>query len=388
MNANTLHNETNDVFCANPFLHLIVETDGRMSFCCLASRSPDDQNINTHSVEQAWQDPVRLSVIDSIKKGEPNPACNLCWKTESLGSVSHRHNVNKRYLLNKNNFSKFLPQITPGETFVDMEIQHTNICNLKCGMCYEKNTHSLAAENRQLGISNSQSVYNWNIAKVTDKISDTKWLNIRGGEPLINQELQDQVNLWIDQGLLDNTTLCITTNATKIDRWWTTLERIPKLQIMASVDGFGDVYNYLRYPGNWDITSNNILDLQKIAPVSILCTVQNMNIFSVHKLIEWADQYKIPVDLYPLDNPEIYRTTNLPQGLLDSSVQRLENLDLIQQTTAEQVKGIVQYLKSYDSNMTNWEAFWNMTYMRESIRGNNILDAFPELSNYTRPRLS
>ena len=56
MNANTLHNETNDVFCANPFLHLIVETDGRMSFCCLAGRSPDDQNINdfddNNSLEQ------------------------------------------------------------------------------------------------------------------------------------------------------------------------------------------------------------------------------------------------------------------------------------------------------------------------------------------------
>ena len=123
--------------------------------------------------------------------------------------------VKKFNLLNQNNFTKFLPQLTSGDTFVDIEIQHTNICNLKCGMCYEKNTHSLAAENRQLGISNSQLVYNWDIAKVTNKISDTKWLNIRGGEPLINQELQDQVNLWIEEGLLDNTTLCITTNATK-----------------------------------------------------------------------------------------------------------------------------------------------------------------------------
>ena len=213
MNANTLHNETNDVFCANPFLHLIVETDGRMSFCCLASRSANDQNINTNSVEQAWQDPVRLSVIDSINKGEQNPACKFCWQTELLGSESHRQSVNNRYLLNQANFTKFLPQITSGNTFVDIEIQHTNICNLKCGMCYEKNTHSLAAENRQLGIVNEQTRYDWDITKITDKISDTKWLNIRGGEPLINPSLQGQVNLWLDQGLLDNTIICITTKA-------------------------------------------------------------------------------------------------------------------------------------------------------------------------------
>jgi molybdenum cofactor biosynthesis enzyme MoaA len=378
---------TNDTFCINPFLHLLVETDGRMSFCCMASRTAADQNINTHEVDDAWQDPVRNSVIDSINKGERNPACQRCWHTEDIGAISHRYGVNNRYLLNQGNFKKFLPMITPGETFLDIEIHHTNICNLKCGMCFEKNSHSLAAENRQLGISNDQTIYNWDIKKTSDKICNTKWLTIRGGEPLINRELREEVELWIDQGLLDNTTLCIVTNATKIDLWWDTLNRVPNLQFMVSVDGYGEIYNYLRFPGNWDTTSANILKLQSIAPVVIHSVVQNMNIFNLYKLIEWAETNTIPVNLDPIAIPKIYNTTNLPQGLLDSGLEKLKSIDIRNKITRDQVSGIVKYIETHPSKMDLWEDFWHMTYMRQSIRKNNILDAFPEISNYERPRV-
>jgi molybdenum cofactor biosynthesis enzyme MoaA len=380
-----------DVFCINPFVHLLVETNGRTTFCCTVARAPTDQNINTHEVDDAWHDPVRKSVIESIHRGEQNPACRFCWRTESLGAVSHRQIVNKRFFVNQSNYKKFLPLITPGETFVDMEIQHTNICNLKCGMCSEKSTHSLAAENRRLGITERRSdnltVYDWDIKKISHKISQTKWFTIRGGEPLINEHLKDQVNQWIDEGLLDNTTVCIVTNATKIDSWLHTLERIPKLQFMVSADGVSEVYNYIRFPGDWDTTSANILKLQTIAPVMINCVVQNVNIFSLDKLIEWADKNKIPIDLYPIDNPRIYRTMNLPQGLLDSSLNKLEQLNPTQKRSRDQLNGIIQYLKSHTSDMELWDEFWHMTYMRQSIRKNSILDVFPELSNYERPRL-
>jgi sulfatase maturation enzyme AslB (radical SAM superfamily) len=378
---------TNDTFCINPHAHLLVETDGRMAFCCLFQRSTQDLNINKHTLDQFRADTTRAQVQQALNTGVRHPGCRECWSREALGSVSHRQVSNDRYNINSGNWRKFLPYIVTGDQLLDLEIQHTNTCNLKCYMCFDKNSHSLLAENRTLGLTSESTQYNWDLDIINDQILASKYLNIRGGEPLINESLRLKVEEWLDQGYLDNTRVVITTNCTEVDRWWPTLERIPDLQIMASVDGLGPVYDYLRFPGNWEQTSNNIQRLHALTPVTINTVVQNVNIFGLDQLIRWADDQNISMTLCSIDNPQIYRITNLPQGLLDSSLERLLALDVQNRLTREQLLGITTYLTNSLSDMSQWNDFWHMIYRRQGIRHNNVLDVFPELSNYERPRI-
>jgi hypothetical protein len=72
---------------------------------------------------------------------------------------------------------------------------------------------------------------------------------------------------------------------------------------------------------------------------------------------------------------------------LDSSLERLLALDVQNRLTREQLLGITTYLTNSLSDMSQWNDFWHMIYRRQGIRHNNVLDVFPELSNYERPRI-
>jgi sulfatase maturation enzyme AslB (radical SAM superfamily) len=353
----------------------------------MAKRTPDDMNINTHSIEDFITSDFRKSVQQDLTNGTRHKTCSKCWHDESLGKRSYRQSCNSKYKVNTTNWEKFYKFINPDNKFIDIEIQHTNICNLKCYMCFNKNSHSLQNENLRLGLIKHKTEYNFPLDSIDDLISDSKYITIRGGEPLINIPLMDKVEQWLNRGWLDNTKLIVVSNCTDISRWLPTLERIPNLQIMASIDGYGDVYNYLRFPGNWDVTSSNILQLNKFCKVIIHSVVQNVNVFTIDQLIEWSESNEIPIEFYPIEDPPIYNTLNLPQGLLDASIEKLSKLEIKSSYTQTSLQNLTNYLKSNSSDMTHWEDFWHMIYKRQSVRKNNVLDVFQELSNYERPRI-
>lgn len=373
-----------DTFCVRPLTHLYVGTDGQYRLCC-ASEDSYLSNAKTDEVDAWWNSEYLKDVRKNLLNGIRIPECNRCWRNEDAGIRSHRLRSNREYLVNANNYKKFLSQLNPNNKIIDLELHHTNLCNLKCLMCYEGASSQFGNENLKLGFDYNRQIYNWPLERVEELLaSGLHVLNIIGGEPLINTELYNLIESCYNKGYLKNTLLHITTNCTRIDKWHDLLAKIPSLRIMASVDGFDDVYEYIRFGADWNVVSENILKLQKISNLMVNSVVQNLNILNIHKLIEWTELHNIALELCIIDRPNYYRINNFPQPLLDSALENVNNIKVKNKCSLETTEILINFLKSHKSNMTLWKEFWNEINLRQSIRKNNILHVIPELKDYQK----
>jgi len=370
-----------DTFCVKPLTHLYVSTTGQYGLCCKSNDSYK-ANANTTTVDDWWNSNYVKRIREDMANGIRVPECQFCWKMEDNGitNMSMRQKSNQEYVVNKDNYKKFLG---PERRILDLEIQHTNLCNLKCLMCYQGASSQIGAEDIRLGIAYDRTLYNWPLERVDELLaSGLHVLNIRGGEPLINDELYKLVETCYNKGYLDKTTLHITTNCTRIEKWYDLLTDIPNVRIMASVDGTGGVYNYIRFNSDWEVVQENMLMLSKISNLTAHSVAQNLNILNIHKLINWTVTNNISYDATAIEHPSYYRITNFPQKLLDQAYENINTCEVKNKITQRSKEDLLNYLKHQKSDMSEWNKFWEEILKRQSIRKNNILDVIPELTNH------
>lgn len=364
-----------DHFCPVPFGHGMVDTRGFYHTCCL-NYTPDlyAQNIRqvdyTHWQKNEYLDQVRQSFL----RGEKHPGCNRCWITEERGEDSYRQRVLKEY--------KILGIDKTSRKIVNAEIQVGNLCNLSCMMCNEYASSALLAENKRLGISQlDQKTLTWDDAawnnlQILLESPDLKVLNIRGGEPFYNKRFLESIEqMPIDRcrGIV----LHLTTNGTVWnDRWKKALSRFKLVRLMFSLDGTGDLYEYIRYPASWTEVESNIIEMQSLPNVNAMvhCTVQNLNIHALNSLIDWCNKNQIYLEFEQLYNPPYLRLYNLPEHL---KTRALESLQQARLTTLDShiIKSITSYIKLLKDNEFDpslWEEFIKKVSIRDQHRNRNF----------------
>jgi hypothetical protein len=136
---------------------------------------------------EQWKNSTYFQEVkNNFIQGKKHPGCENCWQIESLGQQSYRQMVSNDY--------KFFKIDTGFDKLVNVEINLSNLCNLKCLMCNEKSSSAILAENQKLGINlHEQKDFAW-----TDRAYDhlqqilknkPAIISIVGGEPLYNKEL-------------------------------------------------------------------------------------------------------------------------------------------------------------------------------------------------------
>ena len=86
------------------------------------------------------------------------------------------------------------------------------------------------------------------------------------------------------------------------------LEKIKKFKdvhLNVSCDGYGKVYDYVRYPFNWDKFAERINDIKKSGVgASITAVPQMYNIENVDQLQKWGNQVGIEISLNNILQPQ------------------------------------------------------------------------------------
>jgi MoaA/NifB/PqqE/SkfB family radical SAM enzyme len=272
----------NKSFCIKPWVHACIRTNGNITLCCQSSEIPQ-HNLKTSSIDEWWTSNFLSEIRTKILNGEEVSSCVACYEIEKNGSVSLRQKSNQEYKIFEQYAKKTLDYYKyPHEQPIELELQLTNLCNLKCLMCKEEDSSSFAVENKKLKISvidqNDYKVDEVEIKQIKEWIKTSpKLINVRGGEPFIVPEIKELLKWAIDHKLLENTEVHITTNGTSLDNEWETIVRsLPKLRIMVSIDAKGKLNDYIRYGSNWDIIVTNLQILGSIPYIklSIHATVQ------------------------------------------------------------------------------------------------------------------
>ena len=285
----------NKIFCNAPFTNLRIEnrTDRSVIFkpCCVYQAQKPIPSLNDFLVGNEMEDLRRNKLSDTV----PNVGCINCSVPESMGLTSIR-----KQLLNQ-------PWASADRKTYTLEIFFGNTCNLGCAMCSAELSSYAAEERYQAGIMPVRLSVADNIQTALDTIDqlpDLKSVTFIGGEFFLakrNVEILDKI-------IQRNIQCVITTNATVLaEPLLQKLQQIQDLQIGISSDGTEDVYNFMRYPADWDTLNCNINTLKQRIPWADYCVravAQPLNIQNFHELFEWANKKMLPVYYQVLVTPE------------------------------------------------------------------------------------
>ena len=312
---------------------------------------------------------------------------------EENQQTSHRQVYNKYYHIKNNQSNEYYKKIIKSlkvenlEKPLYAEIHVSNLCNLKCLTCNERDSSMFHAENKILGISNAPTIdytkFVVNTSNTVEEIIHPKllFLDIRGGETLMVPEVKKVLNN-ISDDIAKNITLKIQTNGTILpDPTWTNIfKKFKNTKINVSIDAYSNDNTYVRYPSNWQKILKTIEYFEKQNIKFIINTVvSNINILVLDKLLAWVTEKQYTNYLYTLIGPSFYQPTNLPKKLLKLAGDRLSNLKNIN-TSTQQLINLCYNTSNF--NEKKWQKFCKEIHMRDKHRNNNIVNILPELERF------
>ncbi len=309
-------------FCILPFIHLATSTDGTCRLCCKVSKydtinKPDGTpyNVNVDSIEQIWNSEHYQQVRQRVLEDEQLPECATCWREETTfySEWDNRHShefPSKRRKENQKWLHKPRTKINePWEDIIDnpriryFDIRLSNLCNLKCRMCWPHFSSQIVKEQQHFaskGLPTHYTRYD-----ITEWDTDTLWKSISdnivhieeiafvGGEPTLHDEIYDLCDRMIQLDIAKNTRLKITTNLTNIQpRFLELFKNFKNIIINGSIDAVGPVNEYIRHPSDWEPIDRNIdtlLGMKELAHLSLTLTpvIQIYNIFNMGDITRW-----------------------------------------------------------------------------------------------------
>jgi sulfatase maturation enzyme AslB (radical SAM superfamily) len=216
-------------------------------------------------------------------QGEKPKECELCWKMERVGHRSRRQSAIDFFNIPEPDYEVKLESIDNSATWA---------CNLACVICSPNNSSTWATElkldKQQLENIGRRFQKDNNIFENFD-FTTVKKIHFNGGEPLLNDHQIDLLDRLAEQDLLKNVFISYNTNGTVypsnriIDVW----KQARLVKLFFSIDAVGPAFEYIRYPGQWDQTVNNLLTMKKELPSNVMF---GFNVaVGAHNLLEVAD---------------------------------------------------------------------------------------------------
>ena len=290
-----------------PYMHIYGSAGGDMVPCCEAQEIP--LNNPGESALESWNNDNYKELRRALANDERPERCAVCWHNEDSGIVSNRQQWEH------DNWNTFADKISVNDDYSVnnppywVELKVSNFCNLKCIMC---STHSSYKRVADLDILKKYQAdgYETRLLRPTDLFASlNEWpelwdhvhtLQFTGGEPIINKEHYDLLE-GIPPEAKKRIRLRYASNLSYIKfkkydliKIWNEFKHV---NIKVSMDGVGDVYNYIRQDGDWDTVYANMMALNNEPGIDVAAgiTVQAHNIYQMPEFFQfWKDS---PVDL-------------------------------------------------------------------------------------------
>ena len=234
-----------------------------------------------------------------------------------------------------------------------------------------------------------------------DKILDTinKSVNLTsiymlGGEPLVSDFHDEIVDLLINTGRASKITLHYNTNL-QIDaeRKLAVWEKFCCIDLSISIDGHGDTYEYIRWPGVWNKLYKNIqlvLDYAKdnkdIIP-GIATTVQNLNVDNLDQLIDSMNTLSDnALSFYFIPVVQSCELDIMPTHALEEAYRNLEKYKNTDLHRANELLNMISNAikKSKTVNPTRVHKFFEDQRKYDETRKQNLFELKPHFTEYAK----
>ena len=303
-------------YCPLAWNHFSTHADGTMRLCCNSTHDgrlkKDNKTIKINEITNL-KDFYNIDQFKNIRKkmlaGERSSECQHCYNVEDNGGESVRNWFLQKWpiediIKNTNIDTGELNQVDINY----LDLSWSNRCNLQCKMCTPDASDQLITEFKTINLApynngnyNYNNTWNANEIKNTLKLIQSSMLTqilVTGGEPLINNDFYEFTKELIASGLSKNIDLSIHTNLTVTpSKWFEIWKHFNTMTVKISIDAVGEQYEYIRYPGKWNIVKENINDLIEYSNNSSTVGIEFHTVFSIFNTYRFTELLDYIVNL-------------------------------------------------------------------------------------------
>jgi len=375
-------------FCYIPFHGFCIDPSGWLSYCCM-------DNVNVHSphknrvvkryhieevedLQKWWEtmyEPVWETYIQNKQK-----SLDPCYKCFSKNMMKGKRPVKASYddNLEKGKIKWEFDFADPKVRFLEYTV--SNICNQMCVMCSGRCSTQWHNYDEQFGRQKEKltRISDSAIDKIKKLIPNLSMIFVKGGEPFA-----DVKNLEILEYVAEVNPNCVinmTSNIQSITKKnFKILKKLKNLQIQASIDGVGEVYNWIR-GGNFEKTVENAKKIyyesgHQLHPST---TISIYNFFSLDEIVGYFNnkQYVSWQQCYNVvDWPNWASVLYMPEDVFNEAMEN--NKNLLSKYKNVTFGNLFQIENKFDQNVVNRSKKYTETM--NGIRDFNITDYVPEL---------
>jgi MoaA/NifB/PqqE/SkfB family radical SAM enzyme len=374
--------------CLHASCGLEVDTVGRVRPCCLAKPFVDDAgkeyNLSNNTLTEIWNSDTRKKLLQDLENGIENSTCEVCWSEEKHGRESKRQRENTRTLQIKET-----PQI--------LDLKLGNTCNLKCRTCNPEISSSWVTEWYDVNYSHVpknefmqkfkkiRQIYSaentdfWNTLE--EWIPQCSVIDFYGGEPLLVEKSWEILDKCVLDGYSYDQEIHFNTNATMYlnTKQETALKNFKKVNISLSIDGIGEKFEYMRYPGKWNTALDVIEKYSNLSKqndhirIDFCYTVSIYNIWDIVEFDMFVREHYPNIRIYynMLFHPTQFSITNIPEEIKLVVSKRL--LDY-----SDKLTNITNMLNTSVHNLQEFEMMLSTTEKHDKYRNNYFKESFEE----------
>lgn len=353
-------NKISPYFCVAPWTHTYLSPQGERRLCCASreqaefikqyidSDNPNNSSFfNPKTLDEHWNSEYMMGIRKRILNGESIPQCQVC--NEHILNI----NTYKDYFTKKLFPNKIDEIITStnenGETTmkpISFDYRVSNLCNFKCRMCGDLLSSQWELERIQMGVDE-------NIEPFYNKINQEKFKNFRenvaedelwksvkdgtieeiywvGGEPLMWSIHWDIMKYLIDNNLSKNVIVRYNTNLSRVtykgENLYDYLPHFKDVQICASIDGTGEIVEYIRHGINWNSWLENFKNGMFLNQqyggygIAFDLTITSPGLFSIKNLFDLSNELDVNTLIkttFAFDSSIVMSPLMIPRNILN-----------------------------------------------------------------------
>ncbi len=382
--------------------------DGGLAPCCRwDARGKSLGRLEGLRADGFLNQPTLKKARRDMLAGKRLAQCERCQAHESFGWYSMRNWANDRF----SGFFDAVAQTRKDGGLRDPRLRYlhltfSNLCNYSCRTCNPELSSGwypdlAAMAGERLGKVPRPRLIEPGargarfLEVLKPHLDEAHTIQFGGaGEPLLAREHYDVLDYLASRRRFD-VALFYTTNFSTLRlgsrdalRYWT---KFREVRVVASLDAMGARAQYLRKGQKWDGIVDNRKRLMRECPRVDFAVASTLSVFNALHLPnfhrDWVEKGYLAADgmrIKALRWPRYYRAHVLGPELLERAIDAyrayVDRLEPLGEAAAAPFRSALAFLNSRDDCRGELEALRSMTARLDRLRGEQLLEAFPELS--------
>lgn len=364
--------------------HFCLKVSSKVVPCCRVDLRDGIGSWSGTDITNGIYSQDHIQTRQDMRKNKRPNICNVCYRQEDLGIESSRQKYVKEY-------TEVNYDLEP-TSVLTADIKFNNTCNLACRMCSPLSSSLISSLLKN--IPEQDRIHNVPIRnqnyKEDEKLEYCKELikngleefKTTGGEPFYQNHFHKLIDWCIENNYNKKLAIKITTNGTDLKH--NVLEKLltfKSCDLNISVDGYKNVYEYIRYPGKWEVIDTNlkkIIDKKNnnlTVNISTLLSIYNLfdipNIEEYLRNIGYKDKLNVECYIKPYNGSEL-NVKNLPKDIIVQAIELSSNY---------KVKKYLNSIKDNSKNKNLLYEFIRKTKLYDKHRNQSYSVLHPSIVN-------